>query len=148
MVKTVDELFDAIGRLDFKEADEAALQFLLGAILYRIHNEGKASDESLLGEYTEEYKKVRRKLGRQVNYKDLELTGHLRRSAVVVVEDKLRGLAFSNQFAADKSRWQEEQTRKTIWHPTKGELDEAAKIYIEVGSETINNAIKGFTGGS
>lgn len=106
-----------------REIQFPILKLYEGLSKYRIFNEGKASDSSLIGRYRSlSYKKAREAKGRQTGYKDLEFFGDLRRSLTVGTN----GEDFVFGFATDKARliggYQETQTGKDIWNPTNDEI--------------------------
>ena len=114
-----------------------------GLSKYRIFNEGKASDNNLIGNYRSlSYKKARQARGRQTGYKDLEFEGDLRRSLTVGTN----GDDFVFGFATDKARLiggaQEKQTGKEIFNPTNEEIKKINKQLVNSINQCLKDVFK------
>lgn len=107
----------------------AALSSVQGMMLQRIHNDGKASDNSLLGDYSAQYAKFRKLHGRQTGKKDLELFGGLRRSVKLGVSGKNNVLGFDNDNARLIAGYQEGQVKKKIYTLSDQEDKERVEAY-------------------
>ena len=108
----------------------------------RIFNQGLASDGKPMGPYLSAgHKKRRSNMQRQIGYKDLELTGALRRSLVVGESKGHSALGFT----VDRSRiiaiGQEQQIGRPIWRPTKTELDRMLKAMITQINKDLKRAL-------
>tara|TARA_R110002126_G_scaffold287993_1_gene441161 strand:+ start:8264 stop:8716 length:453 start_codon:yes stop_codon:yes gene_type:complete len=104
------------------------LKLYEGLSKYRIFNEGKASDSSLIGKYRSlSYRKARQARGRQTGYKDLEFEGDLRRSLTVGTNGKDFVFGFATDAARLIGAGQEKQTKKDIWNPTTSEENDINK---------------------
>ncbi len=124
-----------------KQIQFPILKFYEGTSKYRIFNEGKATDGSLIGRYRSlSYKKAREAKGRQTGYKDLEFFGDLRRSLTVGTN----GDEFVFGFATDKGRligqYQETQTGKEIWSPTSSEIKDINKLLAKEITKCLKSA--------
>ena len=122
-----------------------------GQMARRIFNEGKATDNGLIGAYTIPYKKKRNETGFRIDKVDLELTGTLRRSLIVGVGDgrtqlgiaeqrepkisfkggKLTVKGTSNFGTTENAITQEENFNKEIFAPSKEELERGEKTVIK-----------------
>ena len=68
-----------------------------------------------LGNYSNAYANYRKKLGRQVKYKDLELTGALRRELETVRSDDNIKIVIRSESEVKKAKYIEEQEKQTIF---------------------------------
>jgi hypothetical protein len=86
----------------------------------RIHNEGKAVDGSLIGDYVEgSYKNRREKKGKRIDLVNLSYTGQLSKElAPLKFSDNIYYIGFLNKRAADLSGYIEENYEKKIWGVT------------------------------
>ena len=134
---------DILSGEKLKEIQFPALKLAEGSISLRIFNEGKASDDKLIGKYNSVgYKKYRKSRRRQTKYKDLELEGDLRRSLTVGTNKK----DFVFGFATDKARliggYQESQTNKEIFNPTADEIKQINKQLINSIEQCLKTTLK------
>ena len=101
-------------------------------MLYRIHNEGKATDGTLIGvpkvaapphigAYSQRHGRRRAKRGRQNKIKDLQLEGDLIRSVTTGETGGVPSVGFDTSEQREIAEHQEAQTEKRIWGLTKGE---------------------------
>lgn len=106
----------------------------------RIHKEGKASDEGLIGTYKLSYLKLReRKYNRSSDPKIIvSLTRQLENDWAVIATPKGYGVGFNNPFNLQKARWVEEQKKKKIFSLAASESTHVR----ELASELINQALK------
>lgn len=95
----------------FSDALVSGLNAGMGVMKLRIFNQSLAADGSSLGPYfSETYIRDRRREGRQVARKDLEMTGSLRRSIEIVVVNNFKAeIRITNPRDVDKARKQEVQ---------------------------------------
>ena len=134
---------DILSGEKLKEIQFPALKLAEGSISLRIFNEGKASDNKLIGKYNSaSYKKYRKSRRRQTGYKDLELDGDLRRSLTVGTNKK----DFVFGFATDRARliggYQESQTNKEIFNPTADEINQINKQLINSIEQCLKTTLK------
>lgn len=104
----------------------------------RIHERGRASDGSQIGEYANSYMRQREKAGRGESRKIIvALTSQLEQDWAALATDTGYGIGFNNQFNTQKMRWVEEQKGKII-----ANLSAEEKKYInERIDELVNGAI-------
>ncbi len=97
----------------------------------RIFNDGKASDGSQIGEYSESYSKFRQNFrsSRQVDYVDLQLTGDLFKNFQVLKDGDDIVLAIPNDKDYFKATINEEKFGKIIFEPTEGEERDVEKDF-------------------
>lgn len=141
-MKTIGSRIDEIILVLEKEvpnAEEAALNTLLGAYAYRIFNQGKATDGSKIGDYKEgRYKNnVRKDGGYQVGYVDLQLTGGLFFSIVIGDNGPRKVLGYNNIDAAKIAGYNEERYSKNIFLPSQEEQDIARNAFLDYLREKI-----------
>lgn len=140
-----------ISKRELDDIVAPALETFRGNLLFRIHNDGESSNgaeigeppiaESRTGVYEKYYGRKRRKKGRQVAKKDLEMTGELRRSVKHGTRNRNQAIYIEgnrNQIIAGA---QEEQTKKDIYEPSRLELDEFTEIITE---ELTNRILSNF----
>lgn len=103
--------------VDFSDALVLGVNAGKARMEVRIFNEGRDVDGNPLGAYkSKTYKKKRQKAGRQINYKDEEFTGTLRRGVVVVKVNTTRVVcAIPNDSLFNISLYQEEQLDTKIF---------------------------------
>ena len=89
----------------------------------RIHDQGRAANNSQIGTYSEGYLKTRRKKGLGGSRKViLELTGQMRRDFVPIKQGRyIIGSGFNNRLNLQKSKWVERTYRKVIYALTRKE---------------------------
>lgn len=81
----------------------------------RIHIEGKASDDSQIGTYSNGYMRAREKAGRGESRKVIvALTSQLEQDWSVQPTQTGYGIGFNNKINVDKMRWVEEHKGKII----------------------------------
>jgi len=134
--------FDQLKRVDVCLSDLKgfvvipALNAALGGLLFRIFNEGKATDNSLIGQppiaiklhsggvYSESHGNERQEQGRRTDLKDLQFTGRLFNS-IIVGEDNNGNpeIGFDDSFRREIAEYQEEQTSKTIFKLGDSEIE-------------------------
>ena len=109
----------------------------------RIFDEGETATGQSFGRYRSSWKKQRKKKGRQVAYKDLDMTGGLRKSIKVFSGKKKAGLRFNNDKARLIAEGQEEQIgRGRIFVLSEKEADEVVRRTAEYGIRELQKAIK------
>lgn len=109
-----------------------ALKRLEGEIKRRIFNDGRATNGILIGHYRSRlWRQERIRRGRQVQYKDLEFEGDMRRS-MTVGKTNTRNNAFG--FTRDSERLKavenEQRERKQIFRPNKAEIKAFHKAFV------------------
>lgn len=111
---------------------------VLPMITQRIHQEGKASDGSEIGQYSNSYLKQREKAGRGESKKVIvSLTRQLENNWSVLETTNGYGIGFTNSFNADKLRWVEEMKGKPIGSLSAEEIEYA----FERINELVANAL-------
>jgi hypothetical protein len=106
----------------------------------RIHQEGKASDGSQIGTYSNPYLKQRvNNYKRSADTKIIvSLTRQLENNWSVLETSNGYGIGFTNPFNADKLRWVEEGKGKVISELTTAELDYAFERILELTANAFN----------
>lgn len=116
----------------------------------RIFNQGKASDESKIGQYGTKpisisrnrqakqtgktyfkggYREYKSLTGKESGFVNLQDTGQMMMDlGTTVVAKGEVGIGFSNQFNADKSEWAEEKYKKEIFASTDDEDELFSKV--------------------
>ena len=104
----------------------------------RIHQEGKGSNGSQIGNYSSGYLRQRQKAGRGKDTKVIvSLTRQLENNWSVLETTNGYGIGFTNPFNADKLRWVEEVKDTVISNLTEGEINYA----FERINELVANAL-------
>jgi hypothetical protein len=91
---------------------------LIDKMTQRIHIEGKGSDETEIGQYSNSYLKQRQRkpYNRTADTKIIvSLTRQLENDWSVIAVDKGYGIGFKNSFNLQKARWVEENKGKKIF---------------------------------
>jgi len=150
-VKGYDTLISQINSMiRTKNAGVVAVNGVLVSMKKRIFVDGKASDESKIGEYSTKPASISRKnqarntgktyfKGGYREYKSLIGKGgtvNLRNTdqlmmdlSTQVVADNQFGVGFNNDFNADKAGWNEEHFKKKIFDSTNKEDDLFVKVF-------------------
>ena len=111
---------------------------VLVLITERIHEEGKAADDSKIGEYNNNYLRLRQKKNKRSADKKIivSLTRQLENDWSVLATEKGWGIGFKNNLNAQKLQWVEEQKNKKIGALTKSEKEYAInKLKNLIGKE-------------
>lgn len=114
---------------------------LIDKMTYRIHNQGKATDEGLIGNYSNNYLKQRQRkpFNRTADAKIIvSLTRQLENDWSVIATDKGYGIGFKNPFNLQKARWVEENKGKIIFN-LSAEEQKYATDYLD---ELIQQALQ------
>lgn len=113
--------------------ERAGLERMRAEMLFRIHNEGKATGGDLIGPYrSAQYIQRRLTKGLRVDTKDLQFEGNLLRSLVVDLgPDGRPALGFNAHIYRIIAGAQEDQTGKVIYTPSDQEIENSLKEYIE-----------------
>lgn len=113
---------------------------VLPMITERIHKEGKASDGTQIGTYSNNYLKyARAKAKRGADTKIIvSLTRQLENNWSVLETTNGYGIGFTNPFNADKLRWVEEMKDKVIGNLTTEEIDYAFDRINELVSDALS----------
>lgn len=95
----------------FSDSLVAGLNAGMGVMKRRIFNQSQDAEGNTLGPYySEQYERDRVRKGRQVNRKDLEVDGTLRRAIeTVTVNNSKAEIRITNEDSANIARWQEQQ---------------------------------------
>jgi len=113
---------------------------VLPMITERIHQEGRASDGSEIGSYSNGYLKQREKAGRGESKKVIvSLTRQLENNWSVLETTNGYGIGFTNSFNADKLRWVEEMKGKVISNLSEKEIDYAFERINELVADALNS---------
>lgn len=106
-------------KIIFNGANVGAAEFQ-----FRLFNEGKAADLSVMRYRSKQYKMIRERNGLQTAYKDLIFTGDLFNSLKVVRENEMNvAYGFVSQKEGLIAGYQEEQVGKPIFNLAKKEAD-------------------------
>lgn len=113
---------------------------VLPLVTERIHQDGKASDGSQIGTYSNNYLKyARAKAGRGKDTKVIvSLTRQLENNWSVLETTNGYGIGFTNPFNADKLRWVEELKGKVISNLTSEEIDYAFDRINELVADALS----------
>ena len=137
-----------------KNAPIVQAQDLLGAISYRIFNEGKSSDGSAIGQYAGadsksrgRYKALRNARGRRIDTVDLQFTGSLFESIKTGSDENGALIGFTIDELAKIGRYNEERYKKAIFKPSESEAENAKELMVDWIKEELNNKIKSIFSG-
>lgn len=113
---------------------------VLPMITERIHKEGRASDGSQIGTYSNGYLKYARKKAKRGPDTQVivSLTRQLENNWSVLETTNGYGIGFTNPFNADKLRWVEEIKGKVISNLTTQEIDYAFDRINELIEDALN----------
>lgn len=83
----------------------------------RIHNDGKAADNSPIGDYSNRYLRYRQKKHKRSSDTKIivSLTRKLENDWAVIATEKGYGIGFLNSLSVQKARWVEDQKGKKIF---------------------------------
>lgn len=113
---------------------------LIPMITERIHKEGKASDGSQIGTYSNSYLREREKNNRGKDTKVIiSLTRQLENDWSVVATQRGYGIGFLNSFNAQKLKWVEEGKGKIVSRLSAVETEYAIDRINELVNAAINN---------
>lgn len=137
-----------------KNAPIVQSQDLLGAIAFRIFNEGKATDGTQIGQYAGadsksrgRYKALRNARGRRIDTVDLQFTGALFESIKTGVSEDRALVGFTIDELAKIGRFNEERYKKAIFKPSESEAENAKELMVDWIKEEMNNKIKSIFSG-
>lgn len=119
------------------KAEVAGIQTLRADMERRVFNNGRGTDRPLGPYRSAAYKRFRANRKRQTAYKDLELTGQLRRDLIVGELGDNAVLGFRTDRSAKIADYQEEQLNIFIWRPNSDEL----KRMLNAMVKTINKEL-------
>lgn len=113
---------------------------IIPLITERIHQQGKASDGSEIGTYSNSYLKQREKNNRGKSTKVIiSLTRQLENDWSVVATTRGYGIGFLNSFNAQKLKWVEEMKGKVVSRLSTEEKDYAIDRINELVNAALNN---------
>jgi hypothetical protein len=94
----------------------------------RIHEQGKANDDSQIGEYSNSYLKQRQNKYKRTADKKIivSLTRQLENDWSVIATEKGYGIGFLNAFSFQKASWVEQNKGKTIFKLSEHEREHVA----------------------
>lgn len=123
-----------------------AAQLANALLMARVFS-GGANDinEQPLKPYTKEYAKFRKKQGRQIEKKDLILTGALFENVQVGTSNNKPATGFLNERNADIGGYQEEQNGSLIFILSDDEREEVNKQAAEFIINGVKDIIKGWS---
>ncbi len=96
-----------------------------------------------LGGYSDPYAKVRRKMGRQTAFVDLELTGALRREIKTVRDGSKVGIAIVAKTEREKANYLEQKYKRQIFEINEKEKDEIIETIKFNLSEDVKDIVNG-----
>lgn len=106
----------------------------------RIHQQGKASDGSQIGTYSNNYLYKRKKNNRGTDKKIIvSLTRQLENDWSVIATPKGYGIGFLNAFNLSKARWVEEGKGKKIFSLSESESEYAITKLQELTRDALNS---------
>lgn len=114
---------------------------LIDKMTQRIHIEGKGSDEAAIGNYSNQYLKLRQRkpFNRNSDAKIIvSLTRQLENDWSVIATPKGYGIGFKNPFNLQKARWVEENKGKKIFNLSPSEEQYAAEYLDELIQDALN----------
>lgn len=113
---------------------------LIDKMTFRIHNEGKGSDEAPIGRYNNNYLRLRqRKYSRDGDPKIIvSLTRQLENDWAVIAVGNGYGVGFNNPFNLQKARWVEENKGKKIFSLSPSEQQYVNEYLNELVTDAIN----------
>lgn len=128
---------EKLEKLGSKEYIPRTLSFdLIDLMTKRIHVDGKAADDSLIGLYNSQYLRLRQsKFSRSADRKIIvSLTRQLENDWSVIATDSGYGIGFLNPLNFQKARWVEENKGKKIFS-----LSASEQQYV---NDTITQLVK------
>lgn len=107
----------------------------------RIHEDGKASDGSMIGEYSNSYLKQRQNKYKRTADKKIivSLTRQLENDWSVIATEKGYGIGFLNSFNFQKASWVEQNKGKTIFKLSESEREHAATMLNKLIADALNS---------
>ena len=124
ILQLADKLASESGR-----ANLVALQTLNGLMQRRIFANGKATDNSDIGQYISNWKNRRAQNNLQTGYVDLRFNGDLQRSMQVAQRDNVAELGFTLAKYRLIAEGNEKQRNKEIFSPSDEELEAMIDAY-------------------
>lgn len=121
-------ILDSIDSVIEKSVQDAT-QTILRDSSVRIFNKGKDKENQQIGTYSESYKKIKEKKGRQTSFVDLTFTSALSKS-IAANENQVY---FSNDYGVKVAGYNETRFKKRIFAPS----DEERKLVIEFINEDL-----------
>lgn len=129
-------------------------QDLLGAISYRIFNEGRSAKGDKIGQYAGanskskgRYKARRNARGLRIDTVDLQFTGALFESIKTGKQENDAIIGFTVQGLADIGRFNEDRYKKPIFKPSEAEAENAKVLMVEYIKEEMRNRVKNIFNG-
>jgi hypothetical protein len=106
----------------------------------RIHEDGKASDETQIGEYSNSYLKQRQNKYKRTADKKIivSLTRQLENDWSVIATEKGYGIGFLNPLNFQKATWVEQNKGKTIFKLSEKEKEHVATRLNELIADALN----------
>lgn len=106
----------------------------------RIHNYGERATGAPIGQYSDNYLKLRIDSGKGSDRKIVfSFTRDLQRDySIIAISDTEYGLGFQNDVQAQKSKWLTERFGNDIWALSESELEQVDATI----QEFVNNAFK------
>lgn len=135
--EVTDRIKGKLERLGDKDYIPRTLSFdLIDLMTKRIHIDGKASDDSQIGRYNNQYLKLRQtRFNRSADSKIIvSLTRQLENDWSVIATDEGYGIGFLNPLNLQKARWAEENKGKKIFN-----LSESEQQYV---NDTVAQMVK------
>lgn len=133
----IDELIAGL-ETEMANAEQIALNTMLGAYSYRIFNLGNDSNGTQIGNYKAgPYKRKRARNGKEVSYVNLDYSSGLRFAIVVENVNGKWVLKFNNAEAAKIAGYQHERYKKAIFEPSKEEVAIAKEAFDDYLKEKI-----------
>jgi len=131
-----------------KEASISALNSLVADMKRRIHQEGKKTDGSQIGDYSptfrlngQRYVDYRKQRGRQINYIDLHLEGNLENSFQVGQDGTRFFAGFDSKEEYDLAKKHTDHYGQ-IWKPSEDERQYCREEFGKIYRQCLNQLFK------
>jgi hypothetical protein len=138
--EVTDSIKGKLAKLGDKEYIPRTLSFdLIDIMTKRIHIDGKASDESQIGNYSSQYLRLRQaKYSRSADPKIIvSLTRQLENDWSVIATDAGYGIGFLNPLNFQKAGWVEENKGKQIFNLSPSEQQYVNDTVIQLVKDAL-----------
>jgi hypothetical protein len=140
-VAVADELLNIVSKVNSAIRSDRGKRIALITVLARhktrIYEQGLAANGSQIGTYSKKYGALKRALGKNPGFVNLQLTGQMQNDYGLVVNGDQYAFGFQNQFNADKMGYVQDHFNKDIAHLSDSELD----LLLDVLSSELEKGI-------
>ena len=126
--KVLERLKSKLSPQAMESMNKEIAQSIFASNLVRIHSDGKAVNDSRIGDYAESTKKFRVRKHREISFVDLEVSGRLRLSWKMLKSGFGYVIGFGSKYGADISGYMEDHFSKTIWGVSDQDKEVARNI--------------------